>query len=660
MEGQARLEEGKQKLGDAQEHLRRREEEFQEEADQFHKDQRIIIGGAARALAEAHPDTPVPEDPLEFFRGALNLIRERNEEHEERLRQRAAEIDPRNRNLDRNLGVNGDIDPAGDLRRRFPSGSDEEAVLDQLRQIDIRDIPAIRRRRQGRQRHRQPRQLPNRIANMAAPGGDPMKNIPKFYGDQSADKLDAFGHLEAFDDYLRAYNISPDGPVVAQAGENMAQARNRRIVMIFQKFGFSLQAEAKTWFNGFEPKFQNPGAAVPADWDRLRLAFKLRFNPYGRTREELNIEWNNIKADPRLNLDTIWKKIETVGGGLGKNDPELLDKLRMCVPPLIYPAVMEMNDAQRITAAVRQIDAYNKTHGMYPNAPATQMPTTQQAPAANLSAIPPFLLSEQFNASEFVKPRSKREVPKKVTRKLRALEEGIQNLMQMNMDMTQQIMIAGQNSNQNTGRSRGWDRNSGRNWRGRDRSYSNGPSSPSSSRSPSWDRNYRRPRYDRDRDSRRYDGRDNRRNDRSYNSGRDNRRDSSPPPKKQVRFQEKLLAAFSGGKFKDRRNKSPDPPRGALRKATDSKGSSTDMKCYWCKKTGHGWRNCFAMKNFVRQLQAFKKLRKSGNDSDSDSSESSDDDDEAFPAFEDEDTSYQELLNTLKDMGVDSEALLNN
>ncbi len=65
---------------------------------------------------------------------------------------------------------------------------------------------------------------------------NPMQNLPKFFGDQH-DKVDSPAHLEALDDYLRAYHLDIGKlPEEVDEYEGIGQDTLDEWKMIFEKF----------------------------------------------------------------------------------------------------------------------------------------------------------------------------------------------------------------------------------------------------------------------------------------------------------------------------------------------------------------------------------------------------------------------------------------
>ncbi len=82
-----------------------------------------------------------------------------------------------------------------------------------------------------------------------------MQNLPRFFGDHN-DKVDSPAHLEALGDYLRAYLLH-----VTQFPEDIegyecsgSQELLENCYSIFEKFRYSLQGEAKTWFHSLDER----------------------------------------------------------------------------------------------------------------------------------------------------------------------------------------------------------------------------------------------------------------------------------------------------------------------------------------------------------------------------------------------------------------------
>ncbi len=185
-----------------------------------------------------------------------------------------------------------------------------------------------------------------------------MQNLPKFFGDQH-DKVDSLAHLEALDDYLRAYHLDVGKlPEDIDEYEGIGQDTLDECKMIFEKFQFSLQGEAKTWFHELDNKITKPPRWTVGDWEKLRELFLKRFNPYGRTGTELAMVWEGIRYDNDSPLDKVWKKIKLVGGSLGFTPVQMGDKLKLCVHPNLYASVMDLTNEQKILEIARQWSAF--------------------------------------------------------------------------------------------------------------------------------------------------------------------------------------------------------------------------------------------------------------------------------------------------------------
>ena len=397
--------------------------------------------------------------------------------------------------------------------------------------------------------------------NMAVPGApaaqprwmDPLKSIPKFYGTAS-DVLTAQQHIEAFEDYLRAYGLYRYDGLVPGAG--LAAAQQDRTREIVKRLGFSMQAEAKTWFHEQAP-FANPLAPAINDYDNLVQSFLRRFNPYGRTQQEWNLEWDGIRMDPNKTTEAQWKKIQIIGGALGYNVPMQTEKLRSILAPDIYAATVQINNAQQILDVDRRMSAYKRSRAVTAPAP-TQPPAVPDT-------TPPFMYMEdthqpsysiqpqqsQFHQAQQIKP----EVPSKVARRLTKVESNLSTLLDAQQELCAQMKNLA--DSEQRGRERGRDRS-------RDR-YQNQNRYRTQSRSPGRNNsNYRRP----------------------YTP--------SPGRKKNVSFKDSLTYSDN--------NKSP---RG--RSTSPGSKDRAPFSCHFCEGKGHGYRKCFKLRGMLKQFNALRK-----------------------------------------------------
>lgn len=419
---------------------------------------------------------------------------------------------------------------------------------------------------------------------------DPLRNIPRYYGTEK-DVLTAQQHIEAFEDYLRAYNlyryvnlgVAPAAPGYAAA----TQDRSREIV---KRLGFSLQGEAKTWFHE-QQHFALPAAPDITDYDDLKQRFLRRFNPYGRTQQELNIEWESIRADESKSIEAIWMKIQTIGNGLGYNNAQMTEKLRICLPPNVYAATVQINDAHAILNIARRMNAYQRGRGVTnPVVPPPPLP----------DPTPPFLYADDFHRATNPNPNPKPEIPNKMARRMTKLETGLSTLIDAQQDLCVKMERLATKDQQTT-RAR--------------------PTSRSRYRSTSRSRS---------RDA----GRSNRRSKKDYSQSPDRRT-------KQVRFKEAIAYVDNSRQRRDDRSATPV-------RRNDNRPS---FKCHWCKKEGHSYRNCFRLKNIMRQIEQLKKTTKRPDDADAEEQE--DDDEDVLSMMENDEITFQEITDIVKHFQID-------
>ena len=135
----------------------------------------------------------------------------------------------------------------------------------------------------------------------------------------------------------------------------------------------------------------------------------------------------------------------------------------------------------------------------------------------------------------------------------------------------------------------------------------------------------------------------NKNKEKTYNKNwRDGKRDDSPAPFSS-REKEKLFAAVQR----------------ILQGSRNGFKNKTGNECFVCGKAGHGWRNCYLLKNWIRVMRNMNEAQKPSKDSDSDEEKGYDDDEDDDEAFSAQELTYDDLLMFLNSMNVDVESLLN-
>ena len=77
-----------------------------------------------------------------------------------------------------------------------------------------------------------------------------------------------------------------------------------------------------------------------------------RFHPLGRTTEQLEFKWNNLKWSPQLeSIEDYVQKINQLATALGKTEPDKVLKLKMSAPNQnIYLFIMTCTTTEEIAA----------------------------------------------------------------------------------------------------------------------------------------------------------------------------------------------------------------------------------------------------------------------------------------------------------------------
>ena len=122
-----------------------------------------------------------------------------------------------------------------------------------------------------------------------------------------------------------------------------------------------------------------------AEWTKIRENFKKRFHPLGRTTEQLEFKWNNLKWSPQLELTEDYvQKINQLATALGKTEPDKILKLKMSAPNQeIYMLIMTCTTTEEIVTTINKFQAmtsFLKSSTPRLNPPITQ--TTNYAVAA--------------------------------------------------------------------------------------------------------------------------------------------------------------------------------------------------------------------------------------------------------------------------------------
>ena len=192
-----------------------------------------------------------------------------------------------------------------------------------------------------------------------------LQDLPKFGDDKNKDP---FEFMYQFDNFLRYINLNITSP---------AQVEN-----VIQLFGSCMHKEARSYFEthiGPTPTNEE-GVKVQktiADWNKIKENFVKRFHPLGRTTEQLEFKWNNLKWSPQLeSIKDYVQKINQLATALGKTEPDKVLKLKISAPNQeIYLFIMTCTTTEEIVAAINKFQAMS--YFFKSNTPGLNPPTTQ-------------------------------------------------------------------------------------------------------------------------------------------------------------------------------------------------------------------------------------------------------------------------------------------
>ena len=179
-----------------------------------------------------------------------------------------------------------------------------------------------------------------------------------------------------FDNLLRYINLNITSPA--------------KVENAIQLFGSCMHKEARSYLEthiGPTPTNEE-GVKVQrtiVEWNKIKENFVKRFHPLGRTPEQLEFKWNNLKWSPKLeSIEDYVQKINQLATALGKTEPDKVLQLKMSATNQeIYLLIMTCTTTEEIVAAINKFQAMSyflklNTPGLNP--PPTQ--TTNSAVAA--------------------------------------------------------------------------------------------------------------------------------------------------------------------------------------------------------------------------------------------------------------------------------------
>ena len=192
-----------------------------------------------------------------------------------------------------------------------------------------------------------------------------LQDLPKFDDDKNKDP---FEFMYQFDNFLRYINLNITSP---------AQVENA-----IQLFGSCMHKEARSYFEthiGPTPTNEE-GVKVQrtiAEWNKIKENFVKRFHPLGRTTEQLEFKWNNLKWSPQLkSIEDYVQKIHQLATALGKTEPDKVLKLKMSAPNQeIYLLIMTCTTTEEIVETINKFQAMS--YFLKSSTPGLNLPTTQ-------------------------------------------------------------------------------------------------------------------------------------------------------------------------------------------------------------------------------------------------------------------------------------------
>ena len=192
-----------------------------------------------------------------------------------------------------------------------------------------------------------------------------LQDLPKFGDDKNKDP---FEFMYQFDNFLRYINLNIT---------SSAQVANA-----IQLFGSCMHKEARSYFEThISPTPTNEeGVKVQrtiAEWNKIKENFVKRFHPLGRTTEQLEFKWNNLKCSPQLeSIEDYVQKINQLATALGKTESDKVLKLKMSAPNQeIYLLIMTCTTTEEIVATINTFQAMS--YFLKSNTPGLNLPTTQ-------------------------------------------------------------------------------------------------------------------------------------------------------------------------------------------------------------------------------------------------------------------------------------------
>ena len=135
-----------------------------------------------------------------------------------------------------------------------------------------------------------------------------LQDLPKFGDDKNKDP---FEFMYQFDNFLRYINLNITSPAKVENATHL--------------FGSCIHKETRSYFEthiGPTPTNEE-GVKVQrtiSEWNKIKENFIKRFHPLGRTTEQLEFKWNNLKMVPTNRINRrLCTKDKSTSNSFGKS-----------------------------------------------------------------------------------------------------------------------------------------------------------------------------------------------------------------------------------------------------------------------------------------------------------------------------------------------------
>ena len=203
---------------------------------------------------------------------------------------------------------------------------------------------------------------PEIIEDIEMPGGDQpkyqLRDLPKFGGEKTEDPIEFVYQFENFLSYI-SHEVND----------------NASVEKALTYLGQCLSSKARDWFQTHvgPPRAADHGRSK-AEYEQLLKDFKKCFHPMGKTTEQLEMAWANIKWNPTTeNIEEFVSKIKQLATALGKTQEDQVLKIKMSSPSAeVYRLIMQCTTLENIIL-INQMQAMN-FQSVQPSMPNTAMP----------------------------------------------------------------------------------------------------------------------------------------------------------------------------------------------------------------------------------------------------------------------------------------------